>query len=152
MEAVFLIILEVSLSIIIVVFLCALAIPSYKNDMEKAENTKAIVGIEKLKINASIYYAETGNWSSFFIEKESDDYAYYKSLKLASDGQIILVKKENSQQLSITPFISKNQDGVENDILLWLCGYAKAPPSYSTTIINSSTTIPAAQLPSACVH
>ncbi len=147
----FLFLVEALFSVLIIGCLCAIAIPIYQNAIEKARNAKTLAEISQLKTEASIYYAEYGVWPSPFIDKTERD-ATYNAVQLVAGGQIIAIKKENSQQLTVTPFISKNDDGSENDSVLWLCGYAKPPTSYSTTAIHSLTTIPPAQLPRICVE
>jgi Tfp pilus assembly major pilin PilA len=147
----FLSLIELLGVVLIISCLLVIAIPIYKNYIEKAKNSKTIVEISKLKMDASIYYAEHGIWPQPLIDK-TEIGLNYQSLQLAANGQIIAIRKDQTQQLSFTPFISKNKDGVENDIVLWLCGYAKAPPSYSTTTLVSSTTIPTTHLPRVCVY
>lgn len=147
---IFLSLLEVLFSVLIIGCLCVIAIPSYRNDIAKARNGSMLAEISQLKIDASIYYAEYGVWPPSFVDK-STDYSDYKSVQLTTEGQIIVIKKEDAQPLTVTPFISKNADGSENDMVLWLCGYAKPPSSYSTTAIHYLTTIPPAQLPRICV-
>lgn len=147
----FLFLIEFLGVVLIISCLLVIAIPIYKNYIEKAKNAKTIVEMSKLKMDASIYYAENGIWPQPLIDK-TEIGLNYQSLQLAANGQIIAIRKNQTQQLSFSPFTSKNKDGVENDIVLWLCGYAKYPASYSTTTLVSSTTIPAAQLPRACVY
>lgn len=145
MEDLNLILLEVMMSILVIGIALSQAIPIYQNDMKKAKNTKSLAEISGLKIDASVYYSENGTWP-LPSNANSSDYAS------GFDGIIIIRRKDQNQQLSITPLIRGDQDGVESDSILWLCGYAKAPSAYSTTAIVSSTTIPASQLPSACVY
>lgn len=148
-ETGFLALLEVMLSGGVIGCLIAIAIPNYQIAIEKAQNIQFFNQIADLKQNALLHYAEHGSWSATVVEKNELplDLA---AIKLNPQGEILAIKK-NQQQLGFTPVIAKDQIGTENDIALWLCGYAKARAE-NLAANSLTTTIPPSQLPNDCVH
>ncbi len=148
-ETGFLALLEILLSAVLIGCLIAIALPNYQIAIEKARNIQFFNQVANLKQNALLYYAEHGSWSAAAADKAelSPDLT---AIELNPQGGILAIKK-NQQQLAFTRVIAKDQSGTENDLVLWLCGYANAKAS-EVAATSLPTTIPLSQLPNDCVH
>lgn len=141
--------LELMLCGAVIGCLIAIAIPNYQIAIEKAQNIQFFSQVANLKQNALLYYAEHGSWPAAAVAKTELN-PDLTSLELNPQGEILVIKK-NQQQLGFAPVIAKDQSGTENDIALWLCGYAKTRAA-DLAAASLSTTIPPSQLPNDCVH
>jgi hypothetical protein len=143
---------EIVLSWLMVVVLYLVITNVYIDYIEKAKNIQIFPLIHELELTAALYYAENGTWPQPFIYEENKMTSNYSALQLIRDGQILAIRENESKQLSFTPLIRTDQDGTENDSILWTCAYAKAPLAYSKSVNTSLTTIPISQLPNDCLH
>ncbi|NOQ35875.1 MAG: hypothetical protein GQ569_08265 [Methylococcaceae bacterium] len=142
-------VIEILLSIATIGILICISIPMYSNYMAQAKNVSALAMVSALKIEATVHYAEYGEWAKKSL---SDTEADSLTLSLHDGGAIVATRKDNGQSLGFVPLIPQSENGVDTDNVLWRCGYNNATATFTSNKHKNYTTIPTAQLPSACVQ
>ncbi len=147
-DALFLGIIELSLSAAVIGVLVAIALPLYSDYIEQAKNISALSETTGLKTDATVHYAIHGKWPE---KMPTENGSTELSLKWLPDATIIATRKDTKKSLGFKPVIARSAEGTEVDSILWLCGYAKAPSAFGfTDNAKNHTSIPETQLASAC--
>lgn len=149
-DALFLGIIELSLSAAVIGILIAIALPIYSDYIEQAKNISALSETSGLKTDATVHYAIHGRWP----EKMPTEYSSTGlSLKWQPDATIIATRNDTGKSLGFKAVIAQSASDVDVDFVLWLCGYAKAPPVFDLADnAENHTSIPKRQLASACAQ
>jgi len=143
-ERLYLIFIEIIMSLSIISILMAVAMPNYIDYLEKARNLNSLSEISTLKVDASLYYAIHGEWPKEIKFPKSKTQIFNWSI---DEALLTATRIDNKQSLSFKPFIPKSENEIETDIVLWVCG------SYINGLERKyRKTVPPEQLVAACTQ
>jgi len=152
-ENCYLSLIELLMVILIIGLLSSICLSFYQNYMEQAKNTELILLGSDLRVRTTLNYAVNGEWEEPFKDNNGDQHGNTGAFYWKNNATIVVEKStnrlNNHEQLSFQGFITKDKQGVDTGIALWLCGY-KTHFLINPEKIKHQTTIPPEQLPFAC--
>jgi len=151
--------IELMIVIAIIGILAAIAIPAYQNYTIRSQVTEGLSLADGWKTAISEYYAQNGSFptassttggASTIAVSGASSGKYVSAVAVTSGGQIQVTysgpqvnAKLSGQILYLSPGLDANYD------VIWICGNASIPSTVSG-VTQTSTTVSASYLPSAC--
>jgi type IV pilus assembly protein PilA len=155
--------IELMIVIAIIGILAAIAIPAYQNYTIRSQVTEGLSLADGWKTSISEFYAQHGSFpagsdisgtATSIAVSGATQGKYVGSIAVTTGGEIVItytgsqanakLSAAGANVLGLNPGLDGNND------VIWICGTNTTPTGVTVVAAASSTTVPAAYLPSSC--
>ncbi len=153
MKYIYYLLMNSSITLVVIIFLVGLSTSSISNYSIKARIGDTLVNISTWRLQVAMYYAQTGRWpEKHVIENKSDEkYGTISKVVFDGNGTINVFFNNVFPQLAhkVVSFSASQIPKIAGGNIIWNCGYAQLP-DYFVRMGHNMTNIEPKYLPRTC--